>query len=203
MSNGQMKTINENAQDNIADKEEAAPISRNRARAFIVPAAIVLASLLAFGLIVHGIVAQEVERQELKARIEEEYKFLEGDESGYTAAQVGIYEKLRVMDLLDENGMRDYDAQGATRDYHYVAADYAKVEGLDDTYLYGFYVLAGAEDANEMAIALGYEGLDDFMIQNGYVDENGNPSTHEWWRADVVQMREIMVSLYGKNEKSE
>ena len=143
---------------------------------------------------------QSNHNEKSSSEIEAEYKFLIDDESGYSADEVGVFEKLRAMDLLNENQMFDYERKTLQRDYHYTAEDYAKIKGLDETYLYGFYILSNEEDANEMVKALGFENLDDYMIQKGYVDEDGNPSRDEWCKADIVIMRKIMVSEFGKGE---
>ncbi len=197
MSDEQLKEIYENAKRNSVGRDKVANAFRYKTQAVLKKSmALVLTLFLAMACVGCGI-SNNSNLEEKRTAIEQEYAFLEDDESGYSAAEVGVYEKLRVMDLLDDNNMDDYDAVGNKRDYHYSAIDYASVEGLDDSYLYGFYILSGADDANEMAIALGYASLDDYMIQHSYIDEDGKPSKAEWVKADIANMRELMVSEYG------
>lgn len=198
MSEEQLKEIYEKAKNNSVGRDKVASAVRYKTQAVLKKSmAVVLAVFLAMGCVGCGITHNATPKDNDTYIEDVDDSYMKDDESGYSSAEVSIFEKLRAMDLLDDNNMDNYDADGAHRDYHYVASDYADVEGLDESYLYGFYVLAGEEDANEMAMALGYKSLDDFMIQNGYIDVNGNPSISKWSDADLINMREIMVSEYG------
>ena len=173
MSEEELKEIYENARKNSVGRDKVSSAIRYKTQAVLKKSmAVVLTLFIAMGCAGCGI-AHNTSVTNNDTRIERDYSYMEDEESGYTAAEISVYEKLRAMDLMDDNNMDDFDVGNGVRDYHYVASDYADVEGLDESYLYGFYILTNEEDANEMAIALGYKSLDDYMIQNNDERNNG------------------------------
>ena len=121
MSDEQLKEIYENAKRNSVGRDKVANAFRYKTQAVLKKSmALVLTLFLAMACVGCGI-SNNSNLEEKRTAIEQEYAFLEDDESGYSAAEVGVYEKLRVMDLLDDNNMDDYDAAGNKRDYHYSA----------------------------------------------------------------------------------
>lgn len=122
------------------------------------------------------------------AEIKDNYPFNLGD--------VRMYERERLYELFDENGIIDYTSKYGRRDYNCSEEDYRSVRGLDESYLYAMYFGSSHEDAETLARALGYESLDDFLVKNDYVDDKGNPSVKIWGAKDALRMAEKLNSEY-------
>lgn len=111
---------------------------------------------------------------------------------GYDMADLSIYGNLRVYDLLDANGFTDYDGSGYDRSYHYDAKDFRNLEDLDESYLYGFYCATSEENFNDVLSVLGYDSLEQYLTEKGYVDEEGNPSIDAWNDASMTYMADLL-----------
>lgn len=120
-------------------------------------------------------------------QIMQEYEHINED-YGVTAGEISYYEKDRLYDLLDSNGITNYDEQNGTRKYHCTADEYATVKGLDESYIYTMYYTSSKEAALEMAKALGYSSLDDFLTESGYVGLDGKPDYFLWAAVDSINM---------------
>lgn len=122
--------------------------------------------------------------------------------NGYTTYEIRTYETLRAKEILNNNDLTEYGSfiteNGFKRKYNYKAEDYEKISELDETYLYGMYMVTHQETLNEILKSLGYENLDDFLLKNNYTDVNGNPSIKVWQSMDLVQMSEIMAQMTRK-----
>lgn len=102
--------------------------------------------------------------------------------------QIENYEKLRVYDFFKKNGFTKYTQVGTKVNYHYTSEDYKRASELDDTYLYGMYLYTSQETFDEILKALEYSCFDDFLIKNGYIDENGQPEAdYTRWRYDSLK----------------
>ena len=67
-----------------------------------------------------------------------------------------------------------------------------KIEELDETYLYASYIATTKETFMNILTSLGYENLEDFLIKNEYVDENGKGSIYVWCIKNMEEMSLIM-----------
>ena len=55
---------------------------------------------------------------------------------------------------------------------------------------------------DEFTKSLGYEDLEDYLIKNDYVDEEGNPSTYNWYNVYLYNMAKIMNELPEEEESA-
>lgn len=118
--------------------------------------------------------------------------------NGYKDYQIGTYERLRAMDLLEAYGLTDYSMDGRKRHYPYTVEEFRAVTELDETYLYALYILCDRDTFMVVLEALGYEDLEDFLIRMNYVDDEGEPSLFVWAVADMELISEIMVEKSQK-----
>ena len=97
---------------------------------------------------------------------------------------------------MTEDGKSSY----GFKHYSYTIEDYKKIDKLDESYLLGFYEGTTQSTFNNILMSLGYNSLDDFLLQNNYVDKNGNPDIAEW---NLCQYHLIAKNMYesGVNEK--
>ena len=80
-----------------------------------------------------------------------------------------------------EYGIKVYDSKAE----EYVSnsvEDYKRIENLSEDDLLGYYALLGMNESEKVVQALGYEGWDDFLIKNNYVNEQGKPDFSKWKR---------------------
>jgi len=116
--------------------------------------------------------------------------------NGFSILEIITYRKLRTETLLYHSDCNEYVLNGNKRSYNYKAEDFQKIEGLDETYLYGFYSLTDDSTFTEILKALGYSTLDEFLIQNKFVNrDNGKPDINMWIEFDLIQISEIMNNL--------
>ena len=120
------------------------------------------------------------------------------EENNISSMQVTTFQKGRVVELLTQHGFTDFTDTGNKRHYNYTYSDYEQIKELDESYLYGFYILADLESFNEMVKSMGYKDLEDFLIQHNYVDELGNPDTYEW---NIQNMQEIIPIMVQRRSK--
>ncbi len=120
---------------------------------------------------------------------------------GYSQQEIINYAKEKSINLLEENNMtEDGKSSYGFKHYSYTIEDYKKIDKLDESYLLGFYEGTTQSTFNNILMSLGYNSLDDFLLQNNYVDKNGNPDIAEW---NLCQYHLIAKNMYesGVNEK--
>lgn len=121
--------------------------------------------------------------------------------NGFSTYQISTYQNLRLYDLLEAYDFTDYTVDGSKKDYHYTAEQYSQIKELDETYLYAFYTQTTPSTLTAVCKALGYENLEDFLLDNGYVDEDGKPNINVWYKKNKVEMSKIMKK--AKDELSQ
>lgn len=112
--------------------------------------------------------------------------------SGYRVYDIKIYSKLRVNDLLLQYNYTNYQTENNRRIYNYTAIDYSKIEELDESYLYGFYIHTDSKTLDEVCISLGYQSLQDYLTKNNYVDESGKIDFIKWENESLKYMANYM-----------
>ena len=127
-----------------------------------------------------------------KATIQQEYSQIYED-YGIQTRDIQPYEVERVENVLEDNGLIDYTMnEDNLRDYHYKAEDYAAIDVLDETYLRAFYSIASDESVDEMAKGLGYDNLNDYLSEKGFLYKNGKIDGQTWAAYDSIEMAKIM-----------
>ena len=89
----------------------------------------------------------------------------------YTNQMVSLY-IFDAQEIFEKYGL-DYGQK-------YSVEDYMKIPDINDENLIGFYEMRGREECEKIAQALGYEGINDYLVKNGYVKSNGEPSIKAW-----------------------
>ena len=82
-----------------------------------------------------------------------------------------ILTRIRVKLLNAGIKYRDSDGKVIVNDVE----TYKKIYNIIEEELIGYYSLLGQEESGKILQILGYEGWDDYLIQNGFVDENNEP----------------------------
>ena len=113
------------------------------------------------------------------------------EEKNINLTEIGRVQKVRAAALLEKNGLTEFTVKRIKRHYNYTAEDYRKMEGLDESYLSGFYKLCDEESFAVILKALEYKDLDDFLVKNGYVDESGNPDHQKWYEQEIRNTVEL------------
>ena len=122
---------------------------------------------------------------------------------GYSIANITDYGKLIVKGMLKDNGFTDYYTNEENeRHYNYTAEDYKSMPNFDERYLYSLYLVVDDYTIDEFTKSLGYEDLEDYLIKNDYVDEEGNPSTYNWYNVYLYNMAKIMNELPEEEESA-
>jgi len=116
----------------------------------------------------------------------------------YSRVEISSYNQLRSRNLLVDNGFTDYKIEGDYRDYNYTAEQFSTIKDLDDTYLYGFYMVVTEKTFSNILNALGYKDLNDFLVKNKYVDSENKPSKQKWYSENTKQIEQIMVEEMGE-----
>lgn len=115
----------------------------------------------------------------------------------YDIIEISRFQSRRSLELLDSYGFTDYTMVDQKRNYHYTAEDYKKIDTLDETYLYGMYIETTDRTLREILRSMGYENLNDYLIQKGYVSSDGEPSTYIWNQYNAEVIDDIMVEELG------
>lgn len=89
----------------------------------------------------------------------------------YTTKMVSLY-IYDAQEIFDKYGL-DYSKK-------YSVEEYMKIPDINDNNLIGFYEMQGREECEKIAQSIGYEGIDDYLVKNGYVNSNGEPSVRAW-----------------------
>lgn len=113
----------------------------------------------------------------------------------YSLSEISRYQKLRVNELMTNYNMTDYTKDpedNRKRIYNYTSDDYKQIQELDDTYIYGYYLLADTKTVDNVCDALGYSNLYTYLTVNSYVDEQGSPSVEKWYDANTITIKGIM-----------
>ena len=127
-----------------------------------------------------------------KSTIQQEYSEIYEDYGVHTK-DIQEYEIERLEKALEETGLIDYTLnEDNLRDYHYTAEDYRKINNLDETYLRSFYSIASDQSVDEMAKALGYNNLHNYLESKGFLYQNGNIDGQTWAAYDSIQIAKIM-----------
>lgn len=80
---------------------------------------------------------------------------------------------------------------------------YEQIESLSEEQLLAYYTLLGENECEKVVMALGYEGWDDYLTKNNYVDEKGNPDIYEWsYEAQEELGKKYEQSFEDVGEKS-
>lgn len=58
--------------------------------------------------------------------------------------------------------------------------DYRKIKELNNKTLIGFHAMLSNKEFEKVVKAMGYDSFDDFLIENDYLDQNGQPSWTVW-----------------------
>ena len=115
-------------------------------------------------------------------------------------AEIEAYERETLYNLLDKYNLTNYKENiNGTRNYYYTASNYEKINELDETYLYSFYLNTDEITFNAVLNSLGYSDLDDFLKKNEYLDEENNPSIKVWRKHD----KQYAINQIEANERKQ
>lgn len=121
----------------------------------------------------------------------------------YSPSEISRYQKLRVNELMTNYDMTDYTKDpdnNRRRIYNYTSDDYKKIKELDETYIYGFYLLADTNTVDNVCDALGYSNLYSYLTVNNYVDGQGEPDVEKWYDANTITINNIMIEQSEKGK---
>lgn len=106
---------------------------------------------------------------------------------------VGCQPQNSISDLTLENhnlmyisnaklDMDEYDILYVGENIDNSVDDYKKLSNLNEKNLIGYYCALNEnkEECEKLVQVLGYNGWDDFLTSNGYVDNYGNPDINKW-----------------------
>ena len=96
-----------------------------------------------------------------------------------------ILTRIRVKLLNAGIKYRDSDGKAIVNDVE----TYKKIYNIIEEELIGYYSLLGQEESGKILQILGYEGWDDYLIQNGFVDENNEPDIKMWENSVYEQLQ--------------
>lgn len=191
MSKEELDKIYENAKENSIGPEKKSSAKRERKTITMKITVASLAAVLALSGLTGCVFKQPIPPQKEPTSISEtiEYK---NEYNGYSDTEIGIYERLRLGDLLEAHGFTDYTMEGQKKSYNYTKEDFEKIEELDETYLYAAYIATTKETFTNILTSLGYENLESFLISKEYVDKNGKASLYVWCIENMEEMSLIM-----------
>lgn len=134
-----------------------------------------------------------------KSIVESESQSFESSDlecNGYQYSRILTFSKIRSKELLDNNGLTEYyfDTDSLTSIYSYTATDYEKIDGLDESYIFGFYNLSDHNTVDEVCKALGYEGFYDYLNTNDLGSEFD-------WRSSEVYNTSLLMKERDSQEK--
>lgn len=121
----------------------------------------------------------------------------------YSPSEISRYQRLRVNELMTNYNMTDYTKDpenNRRRIYNYTSDDYKQIKELDETYIYGFYLLADTNTVDNVCNALGYSNLYTYLTVNNYVDEAGQPDVEKWYDANTITINNIMIEQSEKGK---
>lgn len=96
-------------------------------------------------------------------------------------------EKSALEDIFAENGLDYRYANNEVEQYQDI------IQYLNEDNMIIYYEAFGITETNKICKVLGYNDLNDFLIQKGYVDENGQPSMEALRAASDVYMTQAMT----------
>ncbi len=123
--------------------------------------------------------------------------------NSYSPSEISRYQTLRVNELMTSYNMTDYQKDpdnNRKRIYNYTSEDYKQMKELDETYIYGYYLLADSKTVDNVCDALGYSNLYTYLTVNSYVDSQGSPSVEKWYDANTIVMQNIMLEQAEKGK---
>lgn len=115
----------------------------------------------------------------------------------FSSLDISLYQRSRVINLMASYGYTDYTNINNYREYKYTVEDYQKMEELDETYLYGFYMVTTTKTFNTVLNSLGYKDLNDYLIRNNYVNKDNKPDTNKWYVETQKAIDEMMKEKKG------
>ena len=86
----------------------------------------------------------------------------------------------KMVSLYIYDAQEIFDKYGMDTSRKYGVEDYIKIPDINDDNLIGFYEMLGREECEKIAQALGYNGIDNYLIKNGYLNSNGEASIKAW-----------------------
>lgn len=86
----------------------------------------------------------------------------------------------KIVSLYIYDAQEIFDKYGLDNNKKYSVEDYSKIPDINDDNLIAFYEMRGREECEKIAQALGYNGIDDYLVKNGYVNSEGGPSIKAW-----------------------
>lgn len=96
-----------------------------------------------------------------------------------------ILTKVRVKFLNAGIKYRDSDGTVIVNDVE----TYKKLYNIIEEELIGYYCLLGQEESSKILQILGYEGWDDYLVQNGFINENNEPDIKMWENSVYEQLQ--------------
>lgn len=116
------------------------------------------------------------------------------------AYEITMYQVNRVYDLLNSYNLNNFSYNGNKKHYNCSSEDFMKIEELDESYLYGFYLVSDRETLNEVCKVLGYEDIKDYLVKNNYVDKDNNPDVNVWYEYNKANIDKIMSQEHQRGK---
>ena len=112
----------------------------------------------------------------------------------YKNSDIILYEEVRVNHLMESYNLTDYYSlgDGIKRTYNYSKDVYEKMNDLDETYISGFYYLCDMSTVNTVCNALGYKDLKAYIVEKGFVNDNGEANISGWLWDELDSMSDVM-----------
>lgn len=93
----------------------------------------------------------------------------------YNPAYVSIYYSYvdgHLSSVFGTNGLSWSPAENTVAQYKRILHE------LNEEDMFVYYQKLGETETDKICVAFGYQGLDDYLIQHDYVDENGDPDIY-------------------------
>lgn len=127
-------------------------------------------------------------------RQEEVVVAYEKDEIKYRmGSEYSIDKLMNVHEYLKKYNI-PYELDGSGYDGENNVEDYKRIVELCEEDLIGYYDILGEKESEKVVQALGYEGWDDYLEKNGYIDNFGEPNI-DYWQYKVYE------SFYDRHER--
>lgn len=114
-----------------------------------------------------------------------------GEYNGYSYSDIAHFETNRVYELMDNYELDEYSLEDGKRVYNYDSKVYKKIPQIDDSYLYGFYLISDTNTMNQISISFGYKDFEDYIHSNGFKSEE------EWIENSLNDISIIMQNKKG------
>lgn len=73
---------------------------------------------------------------------------------------------------------------------------YKRLEGLDESKLFGFYLLLGEKESEKILPIYGYNTWDEYLMKNGFINDKGETDLKMWEESHYKAQEE--VNSYGR-----